>query len=393
MKNSLAIIIAIILCISGCTSNDQVTVNVTQNQSTELHSDAPPKNDTPMTQTTASNIATQQIEIGEIATFGQLDIAEIIYRSEEPENGQMTLEYYSNAPFNDVVKHYEDILKGGDDFDIMRYPGDAYVTMSGLIDNYYVNFSINKEDDREETYVLYQYDATSGDMTEVEDVALSDEMRQTIKSEMINALENEHGIIIRKIGDYSYEEFMRDFDQIGYPQNMIVQIEGTTTDYKTGTANISYLIYIKDGNYHMLTEYDGPQVQATVVSIYNKQRNQTCMYNKKSPGKRVIEDGNNIEAIRMLNAEMFRYMQSSDNDFLAEYIENDDGSRWAWINSSNLSIMYNIDKRIVFDYIEMGKEMYYDDEHPTGIRVPYEHRWRITNINTTTHIENQMFDF
>jgi len=321
---------------------------------------------------------------GDIISFGKYKVKELIYESETPED-EMTIEYKTTASYDEVVAYFDGVLKGTDDYSTEDHYDTDLIYISGLFDDRYVKVMIDDSDEDQEVYVIFGYEYTSDQGEEGPetannaDIDFNSEEIQTQQNEAIKTINPGSEIIIRKeIGEFSFEELKEDFDQVYYPRDMVVSIEGTSTDSETGTDAIAYDVFFKDGNMHMASYFNGDHVS---VSIYNHVSDTTCTYTTAYPAFKEVLSGNVIP-LRLLDLEMFEQLEA-DDDVIPIYLEQEDGSRYIWMNTQTSSFMYSFDERMIQWY----------HEHWSDSEGSYVIDWHVVHTNYNLPIDDGLFEW
>lgn len=94
---------------------------------------------------------------GDIRVFAKYKVKELIYESEQAEDG-MTIEYKSSGQFEDLVQYFDTVLKETEDYAYEDYYGPTTAMIYGTFDQGYVQVMIDYSSEDELTYVMVVYD-------------------------------------------------------------------------------------------------------------------------------------------------------------------------------------------------------------------------------------------
>lgn len=242
---------------------------------------------------------------------------------------------------------------------------------------------------------------TGADATRVNETTGSDKMvnqpeLEVIYDKKIDELDQNTDIIIREeIGHIDFKEWKENWLGIKAPETLFMMIHVTSNDYEFGPMEMDFDVYIKNKNIHAvgLTDY------GEITMTYNAKRNQTRIENKNASGA-FVEDGCSLP-FRILGLNDFQLIENQLNesmgDFMPQYLENQDGSSEVMVfmpMADGLSYFtYKLDERVMTSYGENGMEMYYDDDYPEGIEVPYSSGWYTELIKSDVNIDDKFFEF
>ncbi|GAA0179135.1 hypothetical protein SH2C18_20610 [Clostridium sediminicola] len=336
--------------------------------------------------------------VADIANFGEFEPTEFISRGEESISDGFVTEYYSSASFEKVVSHYKTMLEGSEDYDITEYPS-SYTQMCGMVGDVFVQLGIEKNDD-DKTYIVYQYEnptqatANNESKSSVETTSsdFSPEFDEFYNNQ-IEILKGNPDIIIREeIGKLDFEEIKEDWNTLGYPETVYMDLVIVSEDPETGPFNATADVFIKGDNINMTiyTEF------GEITGIYNASKNETYYKNSMAVGSDT-EVGCTLP-FRLLDLNDFQYIEDSigEGEYMPQYCESPkDGSKdaliWFFHGDTWGHFGYDFDKRVIHAYTEEGMETVYNDTYPKGKDFPYSHHWHATEIKTGIDIKDDLF--
>lgn len=280
------------------------------------------------------------------------------------------------------MTHFTDGLKASEDYDVDDHYGSDLMIVWGSYKGVEVQVTIDDSDGDGTVYVIFMYfgqETAASDPPEDATTYPNQETQEEFEESLFDQDHPETEIIHREeITFDTVDTMIEELDAFYYPESMTVTIHGTSSDTETGTATIDYILYFKDSNYHMATYYEGTY---SAVAIYNKARNQTCVYTVMYPAFKEITEGNQVP-LRLLENDMLGYF-IQDEDTLPIYLEDKAGQRYIWVNTATSSLVYSFDNRLITHY----NESWSDSEGS------YDITWSVTDIDYDAPIDDQLFDW
>ena len=258
------------------------------------------------------------------------------------------------------------------------------------------NIEIENTEESDKPLNGHNKETTQSDTTNESEKITNQPELEVIYDKKIDELDQNTDIIIREeIGHIDFKEWKENWLGIKAPETLFMMIHVTSNDYEFGPMEMDFDVYIKDKNIHTvgLTDY------GEITMTYNAKRNQTRIENKDAPGA-FVEDGCSLP-FRILGLNDFQLIEDQLNettgDFMPQYLENQDGSSEVMVfmpMANGLAhFTYKFDERVMTSYGENGMEMYYDDDHPEGIEVPYSSGWYTELIKSDVSIDDELFEF